>query len=433
MFLKTIVYLLLVELPIAAQSPLSLADATARTLAQNRDVLAASMAVQGKENEALAARSRRWPTLSTSAQIGPLLNRPELTFTKGILGNNIPATNETIGIPRQISGYGLSQASLPLTQQWRLGLAVKQANEETAASREEASQARLAAETRVRTFYFQIVALNASVRVAEAQLAAAEEVLRLAQEGVEKGTALQADEARAGARAAQAKADVANIAADLEDGFEQLNLLMGEPLTARFALTTTRSEDVTFTQQEARAQALASRPELREARIRLEQANLSVRNKRLEQIPDVSLVVSDIYLLNTSNYLPNQLASAGLSLSWEPWDWGRKQHEAAALRAKEEQQRLALKQLEEQISFETDRAWRDYDRAQRNFHAAQLATESAQEQLRIVKERFTKQAALLRDLLEIEADWQNAGQTEARAQAAVGVAWANLQSAMGNK
>jgi len=207
---------------------------------------------------------------------------------------------------------------------------------------------------------------------------------------------------------------------------------MGDPLDAEFVVSSDQREEPSMTQDEARNRAMAARPELKEAKIRLEQAGMGVRGKRLEQIPDLNFVVSDIYFLNTSNYLPNQIASAGLSLSWEPWDWGRNHHEAAALRAKEEQQRLDLAQMEQQVKFDADRAWREYERSNRTWQASKLATHSAEEQLRVVKERYTRQTALLRDLLEAQTTWEAAGQTEARELAAVGTAWANLQTAIGN-
>ena len=441
MSLKTIKYssfILLVVLPSLAQKPLSLDEATARTIAQNRDILAAKLAVQAKEKETLATKTKRWPSLSTTGQVGPLLNRPDLVFSKGALGSfnatgPIPANDMNISIPRKISGYAISQVSLPLTQQWRLAVNVEQARTETLATRAQADQIRTASIARVRSLYFQIVALDSAQKVAQLQLDTAEEVSRLAQEGLQKGTALPADEARAAARLAQAKADVANIAADLQDAAEQLNLFMGDPLDAHYVLQTDPAGYVTLTQDEARAQAVAQRPELKEGRLRLLQTNLSVRSKRLEQIPDLNLFVSDIYLLNTTNYLPSQLATAGLSFSWEPWDWGRKQHEAAALRAKAEQQQLATTQLEQQIKFEADRAWREYNREERNWQASQLTTKSAEEQLRVVKERYAKQAALLRDLLEAQTNWEAAGQAEARSRASLGTAWANLQAAMGKE
>ena len=221
MFSKTIKYskfVSVISFALFAQTAtLTLGEATKRTLAQNRDILSAKLALQAKENETLAAKTRRWPSLSTSGQVGPLLNRPTLTLTQGALGNfpatgPIPATNMDISIPRKISGYGISQASLPLTQQWRLGLSVQEARADEDVARAQASQVRGAAVARVRSLYFQIAALYSAQKVAKAQLDAAEEVSRLARDGVAQGTALRADESRADARLAQAKADSANIA-----------------------------------------------------------------------------------------------------------------------------------------------------------------------------------------------------------------------------
>ncbi len=441
MSLETIRYAILIAAITGlahAQNTLSLQDATRRALAQNRTVLEAELAVQVKENESLAAKTRRWPGLSTSAQAGPLLNRPDLTFTAGALGNfpatgPIPASNTTIRIPRNLTGFGMSQLSMPLTQQWRLGSNIRQSMEETEATKADAEQIRVNIAARVRTLYFQLVALSAAQRVAKAQAETAEEVARLARKTQESGNALPADVSRAEAHLAQAKVDAANVDTDLADGQEQLNFLMGEPLDAHFALSSEEIKAPGGTLEAAREQALSARPEIKAARLRLDEAHLGVRSKRLEQIPDLNFTVSDVYFLNTNNYLPSQIAAAGLSLSWEPWDWGRKQHEAAALRAKEEQQRLAVTQLEQQIRLETDRAWREYQRAQRNWQAAQTETQSNEEQLRVAKERYAKQAALLREVLEAQTSWAAAGQAEARALAALGTAWADLQAAMGNE
>jgi len=420
----------------AAQTPLTVEQATERAASQSRDVLQSKVAVQAKAEDASVARTRRWPSLSTSAQAGPILNHASVTFERGVLGNfastgPIPATNTEIGIPRRIAGYDLSQAVLPLSQQPRLGLAVALADRETDVARQQAESVRLNLVSQTRNLYFQIVALEAARRAADAQVHAAEETLRLARESVEKGTGLPLDQAGSEARLAQAKADAAGLETDIRDGREQLNLLMCEPLDTQFDLTSGVPRAAIMTLEEARRRALDAKPEVKEARLRLEQTGLSLRSKRLEQIPDVNLQVTYLAFFNSSNTLPNQIALAGFSLTWEPWDWGRKRHEAAGLRDKREQARLALAQTEQQVQWEAGRAWRELDRAQRNLEAARLASRSAEENLRVVRERHAKQAALERELLVAQTNWETAGQQQARAVAAMGVAWANYQSAIG--
>jgi len=248
---------------------------------------------------------------------------------------------------------------------------------------------------------------------------------------VAEGTSLSGERAEAEARLERARADAANLEADILNGHEQLNVLMGEPLEQRFQLDSRLPAPDALNLEEARARAAANRPEVQEARLRLEQAELAIRSKRLERIPDVSLAVTHYGFLNSGNLAPNQLAIAGLSLNWEPWDWGRKSRESAAARERKEQARLALAQTEAQAGFEAGRAWREWEKAQRDLNAARRETSSGAESLRVARQRYEQQAALLRTVLEAQAAWELAGQREARAAAAAGAAWANLQLAIG--
>jgi outer membrane protein TolC len=80
---------------------------------------------------------------------------------------------------------------------------------------------------------------------------------------------------------------------------------------------------------EARARAMGQRPEIRQAQLRQKQAEQELRAKRAEYIPDVAAEINGLTLLNFGRFLPLQSNSAGLSVSWEPFDWGRKKHEMA--------------------------------------------------------------------------------------------------------
>jgi outer membrane protein TolC len=324
-----------------------------------------------------------------------------------------------------------SQFALPLTQQPRIGLGVRMADLEvkSAGEREQATAQQAAAE--VRTLYYQIVALEAARKTSASQVQVAEEVVRQAQHGVAEGTNLPGERAEAEARLERARADAANLEADILNGHEQLNVLMGEPLEQRFQLDSRSPALDALNLEAARARAATNRPDVREARVRLEQAELAIRSKRLERIPDVSLTVTHYGFLNSGNLAPNQLAIAGLSLNWEPWDWGRKSRRSAAARERKEQARLTLAQAEAQAGFEAGRAWREWEKAQRDLNTARREASSGAESLRVARQKYEQQAALLRTVLEAQAAWELAGQREARAAAAAGAAWANLQLATG--
>lgn len=419
-----------------AQPTLSLEEATTRVLAQNRQVLQARATVQIRKEEAAIARSRRWPVLSTAVQAGPILNHASATFPKGSFGEfgssgPIPDKDTRIGIPRRIGGLSTSQFSLPLTRQPRIGLGIRSADLEIGRAGEQVQATEQQVVAQVRVIYFQTVALEAARATAASQVRVAEEVVRLARKGVAEGTSLPAGQAEAESRLSRARADAANLEKDIQDGHEQLNVLMGEPLEKRFQLASRLPSLEVLNLEDARAQAASNRPEIREARLRLQQADLAIRSERLEWIPDIRLTVTHFGFLNFGNLAPNQFAIAGLSLTWEPWDWGRKNRAAQVALQRREQARLALSQAEAQAGLEVCRAWREWEKAQRDLDTARQEAASGAESLRVARQRYEQQTALLRTVLEAQAAWESAGQREARAAAAVGAAWSDLQLAMG--
>ncbi len=418
------------------QTPLSLEDATRQALLQNRPLLEARAAVGIKQAEAGIARARRWPVLSTTVQAGPILNEATVTFPRGALGTfastgPIPGEDVRIGIPRRVGGFSVSQIAMPVSQQPRIALGVRSADLETRSVEEQAQAAGEQVTAQLRKVYFQVVALEGARAAAVSYVKTTEELLRLVEQRTAAGTSLPAERAAVQARLARVRADASDLEADIQDGCEQLNLLMGEPLEKRFQLSSRAPELAAASLEEARTRAETNRPEIREARLRLEQADLGIRSKRLEWIPDVNLTLTQYRFLNAGNLAPGQVSIAGLSLTWEPWDWGRKNQETKAARQRREQARLALAQAEAQAELEVGRAWRQWERAERGLDAAHQAVASGAESLRVARQRFEQQAALLGAVLEAETAWELAGQQEARAAAAAGAAWADLELAMG--
>ena len=90
-----------------------------------------------------------------------------------------------------------------------------------------------------------------------------------------------------------------------------------------------------------------------------------------------------------------------------------------------------MAQAKAQAAAEAGRAWREWEKAQRDSNAARQEVNSTAESLRVARQRFENQTALLRAVLEAQSAWEAAGQRAVEAAAASGVAWANLQLATG--
>ena len=114
---------------------------------------------------------------------------------------------------------------------------------------------------------------------------------------------------------------------------------------------------------EARNRAIASRPEIEQARLKVQESDLDRRKKKSEFIPDVALSVSYYSAFNVSSALPRNVAIAGVQTSWEPFDWGRKRRELAQKEKSTRQSEVALRDLEEKVRIEVGTAGSCVERA----------------------------------------------------------------------
>src|SRR5262249_10793537 len=119
----------------------------------------------------------------------------------------------------------------------------------------------------------------------------------------------------------------------MASGKEQLNQLLGRDIAADFEVQPIlESAGGDLDLAAAREVALRQRPEVKQAKLRKQQATQDWKAKRAEYIPDISAEFNNLTMLNYGSFLPVQNSSIGLSLTWEPFDWGRKKHESAEKR-----------------------------------------------------------------------------------------------------
>ncbi len=78
----------------------------------------------------------------------------------------------------------------------------------------------------------------------------------------------------------------------------------------------------------ARKVALERRSELKLATNRATQASLETKIEKTRYIPDVAIQASYTNPVNI-NFLPQNIGSVGVLLTWQPWDWGQKRHNVA--------------------------------------------------------------------------------------------------------
>lgn len=405
--------------PPAGGEPLTLEAAVAEALAASPLLAGRAAQVEQAAAELAAIRTRRLPQVKFEAMGGYLLDEVEFVFPRGALGS-YPATGPIPGddIPivagDQATLVGSLQVAQPLSQLPRLRLAARAAEAGRQVAAAELAAARLELAGAVRELYFGLLESGAARRAGEAALDRLRELVRRTEAEAAQRTVLAADllEARlALASREHQQRQLENLEASRR---EELLRLLGRPLAADLELAELPPPaELEGDLEAARAAALARRPDLEAARRRAEQAALAAKAEQAGRWPELSLALQYLAPYQVDP-LPDHIASLGLQLSWEPWDWGRRRQEARGREAAARAARAVVEEAEGRVATEVGRAFRRLGEARSGVELARLGVELAAERAQVAQARFDQQSAQVADLLAAEA---SVAEAEARATA----------------
>lgn len=417
---------------------LTLEQAIALALRDNRQVKSAALEVHKAEDRLAAARTRRLPEFKFNALGSQLLSSIDFKFEQGVFGNYpgigpIPATETVISTPRQPTFVMIGQVNQPLSQLYRIGLNLKQLD----AGREIASQQMRAQQqsviNNVRQAYYAILQTQSALRTTEETIKLYRELDRVTDDYVVQQVALKAEGLEVKTRLAKAEYEAREMSDQLASQKEQLNQLLGRDVHTEFVLSAAPA----FSRYEAdvvaaRAKALAERPEIQEAKLKIKQAEYDRRIKKSEYIPDVSLSFSYVTPQNI-NFVPRQIATLGVTVSWEPFDWGRKKREIAEKNRSIEQAEQAWRETESAVLIEVNSKFRKLQQTHQLLAIGRLAEETATEQVRVASNRYTARAALLKDVLNAQNSLAEANHQYQQALLAFWAARADFEKAIGGE
>jgi outer membrane protein TolC len=181
-----------------------------------------------------------------------------------------------------------------------------------------------------------------------------------------------------------------------------------------------------------RQHALENRPEIRQADLKASQAEYDRRLAKAEYLPDLNLSVR--YMgFNNFEVIPANVTIAGLFLTWEPFDWGRRKSNVAEKVVAVAQARNGAQETRAQIALEVGTKYRKWQEARLLLAAARTSHEAALEQFRVTTNRYKEQAALIRDLLQAQARSTDADYQYQQALSSFWSAFAELRRAMGDE
>ena len=388
---------------------LTLDQAIALALSDNRGVMNARLGIGKAEDDVAAARTYRLPKFEFNALAGQQLISPDFTFTKGVLGNYanvgpIPDRDIKMSTPSRPTAILFGQVTQPLSQLHRIRLNIKQAALSTEVAREQLRGREQSVVNNVKRTYYSIVQTESALRSVQQALAFYRELDRVTGDYVAQQVALRADDLEVKTRLAKTETEELTVGNQLKTLKEQLNQLVGRDIRTEFIVSAIPEPSVFETDlAAARTRALDQRPEIREARLRVQQAELDKRVKKSEYIPDISLAVTYVSPRNFDTYVPKNFAAAGVSVNWEVFDWGRKKRQMAEKQKTIDQTNNSLRDAENTVMIEVGSRLRDLQQAGQTLRVARLRQETAREHTRVSINKYKLVATLLSDVLQTQA------------------------------
>lgn len=183
--------------------------------------------------------------------------------------------------------------------------------------------------------------------------------------------------------------------------------------------------------------ALAGRPELKSAEFRIKASEAGMKAAKAGWYPQVSLAGNYYYLRPNSRYLPaldkfKGTWDVGLAVSFDVWNWGQTRSQAEQAKAQLAQARDARDLLEDQAVLEVTQCRLALVQARRKVEISAAAVGQADENLRLVRERFRQGVALNADVLDAEVFLLQAKTTRVQTAIDLVLAQARLEKALGN-
>ena len=407
-------------------------------VADNRLLKITSLQLGGAKEDYLAFKTHRFPNFKTYIFASELLSPISFEVPAGQFGiypgiGPIPAINTPITTPQQPTAYVMANISQPLLTLYKINIGIAGKGLQVDMAAQQLEGKRQAVVANVRETYYAALDTENAITATQASIKQYEELVRISKQYLAEQVVLKSELLEIQAKLAQEKLSLLKLQDEQATAKQTLNNLMGRDIHTPFqtgsAAELSPAEDNLPT---AESKALEQNSEIKEAEITIKQAENMVKQTKAKYLPDLDLSVHYVSPFGV-NFVPTNIAGAGVEFSWEAWDWNRRKHEVNEKNIKVEETKVNLDETKAQVLLSVDQAYRSVHEAQATVAATVLFRDSASEKLREVTEQFGQKTKLLRDVLQQEANVEKANADYNEALASFWSARAKLQKAMGEE
>ncbi len=397
----------------APLSLLTLQEAIQRGIANNRTLRIATLELEKSKWEIAEFKTKRLPTFSASILGSELLNELSFTFKEGAFGNfpstgPIPNKDTKITTPQRPTALVISQVNQPLSQLYKIHLGLRAQQISWQLDNEKTRAQRQAVISSVKQAYFAVLQSESALQAEEASVKHYKELDRVVLQRISQEAALESESLEVKAQLANEEYKLVQLQNTLDSRKESLNDLLGRDIRTDFrteAVPPVAYEEVEL--RVAQARALAQRPEIKQAALSRQQAEYARRSVRADYIPDVALAFNYLSPFNV-DVLPKNVASIGIEVKWEPWDWGRRKDVIAEKKVMENQAETQLHDAESKVLMDVNSHFRKLQESRLLIAVSESAREAAKQKLREITNKYEQQSVLLGEVLQQQASTASA-------------------------
>src|SRR5246500_1887393 len=383
----------------ASARHITLRDAVQLALQHNHNVHIAKYKVDEEQHVKEVAKSAYFPTIRNDSNFVHLTDTQLIQINAASLGtvagSPIPVGTATInqgGRNLTTSGTQLTQ---PLTTLLKIRPANNMARAELKASQQKAQQTENDVALQVHQLYYKVLIAQVHRAATEARIKASQDLQSERLQQVKYGSAMEENLIESRAQLLEAKQELLTTDLQLSDLKLQLNDAIGLPLTTALDLDPNTVEvEPACARETCVAEALASHPEIVEARNEVEKAKASVRLAKTDiYVPDVDAFARYSYQNNVP-FLARNFGSFGVHFSYDLFDSGRKR---SVLRERESQLSQAkenLARLSDQVELAVQTAYNKLERTDQMRKVSEELLALRTESSRVLHEQLVRGEAL---------------------------------------
>jgi multidrug efflux pump subunit AcrB/outer membrane protein TolC len=416
---------------------LTLNEAIALAVEQNSSLKIAGSKVRESIEKRNSVRSDYFPHLSNNSTYSHITNSRLVDVPAGSLGT-VPGLGpfpvQEVSIDQGSNDLTLSDTALtqPLTQLLKIHQADKMAlaeQEITAADLDKAKNDVVFATHRL---FYGLVIARKQRDAASAAVAAGEQALREAKEGVASGNVQEVAAIGSSTVLLQNRYSLLSAEVQIGDLNSELNDLLGLPLDTVINPLAPPPLDTTARSRESFVhQALGKNPEIRSAQEAVKKAESGVKAAYIDYIPDIS--VSGHYTYQDGvPFLAHNIGSVGVMMTWDIFDWGKRRAVVAQRREQLTQANENLRRIENRIEVEVDKAYRKLEQTKNLIGVTRESMALQKEKLRLESNARRAGTATEAQYLTAIAAVKNAEYEEAQALLGHNLAVADLERIIGS-